>query len=149
RFHARGFRHVVAGIPDVFGSNAQRDQPAVRNVWEWRRGHDRENAGAGGVCANVVPAEPTAAEDVVVATQQQQLRRDRRADIATLFQREPQTVSEEFLFESETLGAEAGGGRAGGLCIAGRRTAKAIAGGVAADLAETASGDFEGDRGVF
>ncbi len=44
RFHARGFRYVVAGIFDVHCGDAQRNQPLVRNVWKWRRGYGRAHA---------------------------------------------------------------------------------------------------------
>src|SRR5579883_1418586 len=74
RFRARRFRHLVAGLSDVHCGDAQRDQPALRDIRQWRSGHAGADARAGGVRTDVVPAESAAAEGPVVAEGQQQLR---------------------------------------------------------------------------
>ena len=55
-------RHLVAGLSDVHGGDAQRHQPAVRDVRQRRqRRHRRADAHAGRHLAHLVPAEPGAA----------------------------------------------------------------------------------------
>ena len=107
RVHAWRFRYVVAGLFDVHRGDAQRHQPALRDVREWRRGHERAHFGAGRICAHVVQAESAAAEGLVVAARQQQLRRDWPSDLVALLQRKQANVPEEFLLEGQAIRAEA------------------------------------------
>ena len=87
-------RHVVAGLPDVHGRDAQRHQPPVRDV---RQRRHRRDAGAHARrrrdAAHLVPAEPAAAAREVVAAQQQQLRADRPARLAQLHREQPAPAS--------------------------------------------------------
>ena len=46
RLHARQLRHLVARLPDVHRRDAQRHQPAVRDVRQRRRRHRRADAAA-------------------------------------------------------------------------------------------------------
>ena len=140
-------RHLVAGLSDVYRGDAQRHQPAVRNVRQRRRGHARAHARPGGVCAHLVPAESAAPEDALVAAGQQQLRTDRFAHLTALFQREQAALSEEFLSEGETLGHQARRGRARSVRLACRRSAGGLTSRVAARPAKAGGGDFARDVG--
>jgi len=68
--------------------------------------YGRTNVVAGRVSAHLVQTESASAESQVVSTQQQQLRADRPADFAVLLQQQHQTLSQEFLFEEQTLCAQ-------------------------------------------
>ena len=84
RLHARQLRHLDARLPHVHGGDAQRDLAPLRDLRQRRRGHGRAHAQTRRVLAQLVPAEPAAAEGEVVAAQQQQLRADGPARLAPL-----------------------------------------------------------------
>ena len=123
RVHARAVRHLVARLPDVHRGDAQRHEPAVRDVRQRRRGHRRARAPPERVRADLVPPEPAAAQGDVVAAQQQQLHRDRPADLALLLLGQQQAVPEELLPEGEAVGAQGEDRGAGGLRVPRRRSA--------------------------
>ena len=58
--------------------DAQRHQPALRDLWQRRRGYREAHSHARGIFAHMVPAESAAADGDVVAARQQQLRADAR-----------------------------------------------------------------------
>jgi hypothetical protein len=70
RFHARRSGYLVARVHDVSGRDAQRHQPALRNVRQSGRGHDRARAAAGRNQSHLVPAKSAAGESAVVAARQ-------------------------------------------------------------------------------
>jgi len=72
-------------LPDVHRGDAQRHQPALRDVRERRGGHGGAQAPAQRLRPHVVQAEPAAAEGHVVAAEQQQLHADRVADGLSYF----------------------------------------------------------------
>ena len=73
------------------------------------------DAAPGRVRAHLVQAESAAAEDQVVAAQQQQLRADRPADVAALLRRQRQAVPAQLLPEEQALDPEGEDRRAGRL----------------------------------
>ena len=101
RFHARRIRHLVAGLSDVHCCTAQRHQPALRDIRQRRRRHGATHSRPGRILAHVVAPESAAAHGDMVAAQQQQLRRDRLADLSALLLRQPPDVSEELLPEGK------------------------------------------------
>ena len=126
------------GLSDVHGGDAQRHQPAVRNIRQFRRGHDGAYARSVGICAHLVSAQSAAAESALVAARQQQLRRDRAAHRAQLFRRQRQAVPAQLLSEEQTFGAETIDGRPRGVRAARRRCASRCASAIAARAAASA-----------
>ena len=95
------------GLPDVHGRDAQRHQPAVRDVRQRRHGgDDGAHAVAERDAAHLVQAEPAAAAREVVAAQQQQLRADGTARLAQLLREQPAAVPPELLREEQAVDPE-------------------------------------------
>ena len=87
-------RHVVARLPDVHGRDAQRHQPALRDVRQQRqRRYRRAHAVGQRDVAHLVPAEPADLARALVAAQQQQLRADRPAGLAQPLRQQPRATS--------------------------------------------------------
>ncbi len=106
------------------------------------------DAAAGRVRAHLVQAESAAAEDDLVAAQQQQLRADRTAHLAPLLRRQRQAVPAQLLPEEQALDPEGEDRRARGVRARRRRSASRRAGRAAARAAEAGRRDLARDGGV-
>ena len=130
-------RHLVARVPDVHGRDAQRHQPAVRDVRQRRqRRHGRADALPGRYLAHVVPAEPRTGPRPLVASQQQQLPADRHPGLAQPLREQPDLFPAQLLRQEQALDSEAEGRRPGRVRLPGHRSAPGHPGGVAARAAE-------------
>src|SRR5271155_3296631 len=84
----------------------------------------------------MVPAESPAAENPLVPTRQQQLRRDRLTHFAALFQRKQTALPKEFLSQGKAFRHEAHRRRTGCVCFPCRRSADGFTGRVATHSAK-------------
>ena len=135
RLHARHVRHLDARLSDVHRRDAQRHQPAVRDVRQRRRRHARADARPERHRAHLVQAEPAAAQGEVVAAQQQQLPADGPARLAQPLRRQQEPLPQELLSEEQAVDPQAEDRRAGGVRVPWRRSAARAAGRAAAHAA--------------
>ena len=143
RLRVRHVRHVVARLPDVHRGDAQRHQPALRDVRQRRlRRHGGPHAVGRRDDAHVVPAESAAAVREVVAAEQQQLRDHGPAGLAEPHRQQPRVLPPQLLREEQAIDRQGAGRGPGRLRAACQRRPAGRAGGAACACCRSSASRF-------